>query len=111
HRAASEIAYGQRIKNRRDQSRPGGNAAAEIRIEVTRAEHLETHQHGAHNKDDDKNGDSSHGCADGDGHCRLCFSIAFKASAGAKSSVKIFALGSIAGPPPSRRRASATRLG
>ena len=61
--AAQEITDAQGRQHGRDQRRPGVDAAAEIRIEVARAQHLETHDDGAHHEgrhiDDDRDGGRS----------------------------------------------------
>ena len=51
-RAAEEIAGSERDQHGRDQRRPGIDAAAEIRIEIARAEHLEAHHDGAGDEGD-----------------------------------------------------------
>ena len=58
-RSAEKIARRQRDQHRGDQRRPGIDAAAEIRIEIARSEHLEAH--------DDCAGDEGHGVDRGAG--------------------------------------------
>ncbi len=50
--AAEEVARGERDQHRRDERGPGIDAAAEIRIEIARSQHLEAHHDGAGDEGD-----------------------------------------------------------
>src|ERR1700722_842180 len=97
--AAGEIADRERAQHRRYQAGPGADAAAEIGKQVSAAEHFKSHEHAADDEgvEKDRNGQEA---IDGRYcHFRLCCSMALSASTGAKSSVRILALASIAVPP------------
>src|ERR1700722_17209465 len=97
--AAGEITDRERAQHRRNQARPGADAAAEIRKQVSAAEHFESHEDAAHGEgvEKDRNGQKAIDCRYC--HFRLCCSMALSASTGANSSVNILALAAIAVPP------------